>query len=165
MALIVEDGSLVENSDSYVNSTTIEGFLTERGILSDTLATQAQREAMALRAMDFLNTQDYLGRRVDNNQSLSFPRSGIKLSDNRSLASNEIPQELKDAQCWLIYYIDAGTDPSSTQAQLVKREKVDTLEIEYQDGGAFSPVSISSMPNVKKLLKYLVANNDYLARA
>ena len=165
MALIVEDGSQVLNSDSYVNSTTIEAFLTERGLLSSTLATQSQRESMALRAMDHLNVLEYNGSRVSNTQSLAFPRKGIMLSDNRELAEDVIPEELKQAQMWLIYYIDAGSDPSTTQTQLVKSEQVDTLKIEYQDGGSFKSSSINSLPNVKKLLKYLVSNTNYIDRA
>ena len=165
MALIVEDGSQVVNSDSYVNSTDIESFLSERSILSETLATQAQRESMALRAMDYLNTMDYLGKRVSDTQSLAFPRSGITLSDNRLLEPDAIPSELKQAQMWLIYYIDNGSDPTATQTQLVKREKVDTLEIEYQDGSSFNSTSINSLPNVKNLLKHLVSSTNYLDRA
>lgn len=165
MALIIEDGSLIANANSYVTTTEIESFLTSRGILSSNLDTADKIESMALRAMDFLNTQDYSGCRVDNNQALSFPRGNIYLSDNRELASDVIPQELKDAECWLIYYIDQGTDPSGAQTQLVKREKVDSLEIEYQDGGAYSSFGLSNIPNVKQLLKYLITNTSYIDRA
>ena len=165
MTLIVEDGSLIVDSNTYNDATAIESFLSDRGLLSDNLGTAEQIEAMALRSMDWLNVQDYIGLRVDNNQSLPFPRSGITLRDCVSLSSDTIPQELKDAQCWLIYYIDQGTDPSTSQTQLVKREKVDVLEIEYQDGGSFSGTTISDMPNVANLLKYLTYQNDGLYRA
>lgn len=165
MTLIVEDGTQVANANSYIDDSYIESFLSVRGLLSTTLDTDEKRKSMALRAMDFLNTQDYCGNRVSDNQSLPFPRENINLSDNRKLEPNVIPSELKQAQAWLIYYIDSGTDPASVPEQNLKRKKIDTLDKEYQDGSDFRQVSIDTMPNVVNLLKHLVCQSDYLGRA
>lgn len=165
MALIVEDGTNVLNANSYIDDSYIESFLNSRGLLSETLDTTDKRESKALRAMDSLNVLNYCGSRVFDDQSLPFPRKNITLSDNRKLDSDVIPKELKQAQCWLIYYIDAGNDPASIKQQNIKREKVDVIEVEYQDGIQFNSVNVNSLPNVKNMLKYLTCNNVYLDRA
>ena len=160
--MIVEDGSIVTNSDTYITLVDAQALLTARG--ESTVLT----EAILYKAMDYLNGLTYCGLRTDRTlQALPFPRSHIYLSDSRLLASDQIPQELINAQVWAAFYIEAGTDPSAVATQAIKKEKVDVLEVEYQEtSGGKSSVSSYDMPNVKSNLKHLVCSNSgYIGRA
>lgn len=159
--MIIEDGSIVTNADSYISVADAQTFIDARG-LSVTIT-----EGLLYQAMDSLNTLDYKGFRTDASlQALPFPRSGIYLSDNRLLPSDEIPQELIDAQCWLAYYIDSGYSPSAIATQQVIKEKVDVLEIQYSEGQSISSYSVYNLPNVQNLLKYLItAEYGFIDRA
>ena len=152
MALTVENGTQVTGADSYISTVDAQTFLTSRG------KTTVVTDALMYQAMDILNGLMYCGYRVaPTTQALAFPRSGVYLSDNRYLATNEIPQELKDAQSWLVFYIDANKNPSDATEYGVKKKKVDALEIEYFDtaGGRVS-LSLSDLPLVESNLKYLL---------
>lgn len=156
MALVIEDGSQIENADSYLTTADAQTLLTARG--KSTTVT----DALMYQAMDILNGLSYAGfRTAPTTQALPFPRSNIYLSDDRILASDEIPQELKNAQSWLVYYIDAGSDPTSVTEYGVKKEKVDVLEVEYFDtAGGKVAVSLSDLPLVETNLKYLLGDGD-----
>src|SRR3990167_1207309 len=49
------------------------------------------------------------------------------------LCSLTVPNEIKKAQMIAALLIDGGSDLQSTVSQAVKREKVDVIEVEYQD--------------------------------
>jgi hypothetical protein len=134
-----------------------DAFIAARGL------TLANAESHLLRAMDLLNNLNYCGSRVSSSQSLPFPRSGITLSDNRTLASDAMPTELINAQIWLAYHIAAGDDPTAAHdKQPIRSESVDVLSVEYFSSGNFS---ISKLPNVVSNLECLICSNRYLGRA
>lgn len=93
MALIIEDGTIVANANSYASHTDLADFANLRGI--DLTTTQEDREALLIKAMDKL--AEYRGKwkgcRVSSTQELDFPRSGIYV-DGQLLPSGEIPREL-----------------------------------------------------------------------
>lgn len=152
MTLIVETGSIVAGANSYVSVADAQAILTGRGLA--TVVT----EAALLRSMDMLESLTWCGLRISEQQPLSFPRSGVTLSDNRTLPSNAIPQELINAQSWAAHYILTGSDPAAAAVAGVKREKVDVLEVEYATSSKTS-ITVSDMPNVKNAMRYLICSN------
>lgn len=152
--LIVEDGSKVENANTYVSVSDAESLLSNRGY---TLGGNDDKSAgYLLQAMDGLNCLDYAGYRVSPSvQALPFPRSGVYLSDDRYLSSTTIPEELKAAQIWLAYYIKDGSDISAAREVGVVSEKVDVIEVVYSEGQLTRGISLNDLPNVKNNLMYL----------
>ena len=152
--MIVEDGSSVANSNSYVSEADFQAWLTARGYtLTGTAAINLTL------AMDYLQTQVYLGVQSNLSQSLMWPRTGVYI-DGMAVASNEIPTYLKIAQMQTAWSIDQGENPMATTSPGIKREKVDSLEIEYQDGsGKGSNVAVVSS------LSKLLANSGAAFRA
>lgn len=132
MALTVEDGTGVENANSYVDLTYARAYAAQR-----TLALPADDvacEALLIKAMDFIESEargPYKGSQtypgVDN---LKWPREGVVIND-AELAPNKIPATLKKAVAQLAIEIQAVDPIPTLSGQVVKREKVDVLETEY----------------------------------
>ena len=130
MALIVEDGTIVGNADSYVGEADLTAYAVKRGV---TLPTGNELTVLAIKATDYIESLEprFKGTRVESNQSLSWPRKGVVIN---GFFTNEgtIPKQLIDLQCQLV--IDGMTvslQPNGT-GRVVKRQKVDVIETEYE---------------------------------
>jgi len=104
MALNVENGSGSANADSYVTLEEATAYLAKYGFDEDTswsAATDAQKEDAIRRA-----TQEYLegiyynawrGSIRTYSQKLSWPRTGAHDDAGRTINSNEVPDQIKEA--------------------------------------------------------------------
>lgn len=146
MPIVVEDGSIVSGANSYVSEAELIAYAAARGI-----TLTADPEILLIKAMDYLESLNYKGYKKTRLQPLQWPRCGV-IIDCYCFPSDEIPQELKNAQMSLAISIDAGDDPLATQSQSVKREKVDVIEVEYMDGSSSSPIIKSVNAALSKLL-------------
>jgi hypothetical protein len=112
----------------YNTTTELTDYATARGItLTGDLSVLLQL------ANDFIERQVYKGRRTDPEQVTSFPRTGLVI-DGAPLNVAIIPREIKAAECESAIILDTGGDLMPSLEAQVKREKVDVLEVEYQDG-------------------------------
>lgn len=112
--------ALTVGTDTYVTVAEFTAYALKRGV---TLAA-GQDEIYLTKAMDYLESRIYCGYKTDSTQALQFPRDG----------NTTVPQGIKNAQCIASILIGQGNDLQGNISQAVKREKVDTLEVEYQDG-------------------------------
>ncbi len=134
MALVVEDGSIVENADSYIDLSFARAYALARGV---TLPTDdAEADAMAYKAMDYLEGKraEYQGDKTDPlNQELQWPRINVKI-DCVEIPSNFIPKELKQAQARLMMEINAGVDiqPTRTGGFIIE-DKTGPLTTKYSE--------------------------------
>lgn len=101
MGLVVEDGSIVLNANSYVSAADFQSYADVRALKVPDQSESC--ESLLIRAMDFLEGLDYIGQRVDpTNQELSWPRKCAWV-DNVQFPKDEIPRDLKNAQCELAF--------------------------------------------------------------
>lgn len=107
MTLIIEDGSIVANANSFVTDAELVIYAAGRGLTIP--ATESDREPLLMRAMDYLAgvESDMQGVRISSEQVLSFPRNGVYINDF-IVNSDTIPKELKNSQMELA--IQANTD-------------------------------------------------------
>lgn len=137
MALIIEDGSIVANANSYQAVQDLRDYATARGEDLSAL-DDAAVSALLIKAMDYLQSlgSRYKGERVSATQDLDWPRTGAVgvVLPSAIFPSDEIPRGLQIAQLALAF--DAQTTdlmpnrlPGDSGA--VKREKVDVIEVEY----------------------------------
>lgn len=158
MALIIENGTNVANANSYVALIEARAYATARG---KTLPVDdAALESQLIQAMDYLESyrDKYKGSKTSETQSLQWPRCDVWI-DAFLFPYNAIPQLLKNAQSQLAIELHNGVSimPNFTDG-LVKREKVDVIEVEY------SETSLSSQPQltvVNKLLQPLFKNSGF----
>lgn len=113
--------------NSYVTEAELTAYATDRGvtITSDTAV-------LLTKAMDFIETRQFIGTKASMTQPLQWPRI-ICEQWGCEYDNATVPQGIKNAQMIAALLIDSGEDLQAVQGQSVKREKVDVLEIEYQD--------------------------------
>jgi len=147
--IIVEDGSIVPNANSYVSAAELTTYASNRGI---TLTLPP--ETLLIRAMDYIESLQYQGYRVSQDQPLQWPRYCVYV-DKCLIDSDVIPMQLKNALMQTAISIDEGNDPLATQTQTVKRERVDVIEVEYMDGSSSAPI----IKTVNAMLYKLLGNS------
>lgn len=125
--------ALVVGTNTYVTVAELTAYASARAI---TIVND--EEILLIKAMDYIEIQSYWGTKTDEDQDLEFPRNGDTV----------VPEKIKTAQIVTALLIDSGEDMFPTSEQAVKREKVDIIEIEYQD---FTN-SLKNYPQLNKLL-------------
>lgn len=157
MALIVEDGTIVANANSYALRTQIIAYALARGIvIPDTVATDAN----AINAMDYLLRFDdeWKGELVQPGvQALAWPREHVRIG-TFDFPETEIPASLVNAQCQLAIYVSQGISllPVSGAEAFVKREKIGPIETEYSETIELQSGNTPDFPAVNALLAALI---------
>jgi len=153
--IIVEDGSIVANANSYVSEAELSTFASNRGItLTGTAAV------LIIQSMDYIESLNYKGFKLTDDQSLLWPRTGV-IVDGYLISSDEIPQELKDGQMQTCIAIDEGNDPLQDSPRKTKREKVGDLEVEYSDSSSSVVINKKITATLKKLLDGGAGGNTF----
>lgn len=134
-ALVVEDGTIVSGANSYVTADEFHVFCETRGLTHP--GATADREVLLHKAMDYIRgvETNFQGVRVSEDQETPFPRSPVKLH-GFYITDSTIPQEVKDAQCYLAQLAHSqDLLPAATNKEVVK-ERVGQLETTYAPGGS-----------------------------
>lgn len=128
--LVQETGTGASNANTYLTLAEYETFLSDRG-LTDTTSNEAKTGRIIL-AMDWLENQEkrYQGEKFTDAQALVWPRSWVTIY-SYALGADTIPQQLKDAQAQLVYDSAENDLYNVNDGRVVKREKVDAIEVEY----------------------------------
>jgi len=139
MALIIEDGSQVANSDSYVSRAEYIAYAATLGV---TIADAAAADVELIKAAEFIGEHDanMQGYRVARDQSMAFPRVGVVI-DQWYWNSNEIPRNLILCQMAFALDINAGYDLYNREANpnlIEKKTRIEgavAVEFAVKDGG------------------------------
>lgn len=134
MSLIVEDGSIVPNANSYVALVEADDYFRVRNNQVWSSLDNATKESLLIQATDYIELRfgrRFLGQKKQDNQPLSFPRKEVAYI-------SPIPEALKRA-CFE-YAIRANNGPlvpdpkfdESGMALTVRRKKVGPLETEMR---------------------------------
>lgn len=154
MTLIIEDGTIVDNANSYV---TVQEYLdwadarfgsgrsTAPGCDEDT-------EGYIFRAMDYFEAQFFCGRKVQSTQSLQWPRTHVFI-DGFSVSSSSIPMEVKSSIYELAYAEEIDNSELSVVDRKVTREKVASIEVEYAANSSSTPTNRAVPTAMRKLLQ------------
>lgn len=146
MTLIVEDGTIVANSNSYISTANFTTYATARGY---TLVLGA--ETLLVQAMDYLESLKFIGYKRTKEQTLQWPRSFAKI-DSWWVDPLTIPQLLIDAQCEIAMAIDAGESPVLTISPKTQRIKAGSVEIDYALGSTSNPINRKISTKLHKLI-------------
>jgi hypothetical protein len=143
MSIVIEDGTLVSGANSYVSLTDARAYAVARGVTLP--ADNDDAEAVLLKAVDYLESFDsrYKGERVDRDQSLAWPRSGVTI-EGFEWDSTEIPRQVLNAQLALVVEINAGEDPfnpSSATLPVVGERVEGAVAVQYASPGQSLKVS------------------------
>lgn len=161
MALIVEDGTVVANAQSYADAAELVAFAALRGVALP--SSEAAQEQLLIKAMDALEefARKWKGEPVSASQALAWPRKNVVL-DGMSHAANDIPRELQYAQMQLAVEANSGDLQPNEQQQQTTKEKVGPIEITYENKGKVLGVSAFAKPMA--LIRPLLRNHLTLTR-
>lgn len=153
--LIVENGSVVANANSYISVDDARAYAEMRGLtLPDDDYALEQRLTVAL---DYIEAQrsNFKGSKVSSAQALQWPRKDVCV-DAFPFPADAIPAELKAAQVRLASLSASGVDLMPTGEGLtIKRDVTGPLETEYFSGSGGLMPRITS---VDALLAPLLRN-------
>lgn len=156
MTLIIEDGSIVANANSYVSGSDIIDYAIARGITIE----PAMVEIYAIQAMDYLESKEYIGEEVKPGiQPLKWPRKDV-IINRREFPSDAIPTNIIRAQCQLCIYLQQGISlfPSDAGGEFVKREKIGPIETEYSEAVRIAQGDDPIIPLAEAMLEPFLAN-------
>lgn len=137
MALIVEDGTIVANADSYISLADARTRAAILGVsLNSTDGTAELQLQQATIYIDRTYRARFQGQKTNLDQSLQFPRVRVVIDDD-SLGSNEIPQELIDAQIFAAAQLESGESfYTNNDGRSIKlNEAVGAVKQEYFNNG------------------------------
>ena len=153
--LIIEDGSVVANANSFVTDDEYKAYAKLKGYSIP--ATQPDREANLANAYDFLNftyEQRLQGSRVTpQTQTGIMPRNYIYAYD-ALVANDSIPQDFKNAQMLAAFSINDGVDTNAVKdsANLAGFSVGSGAYSETYQSGSSTP-TLAQMPAVSRVLK------------
>lgn len=155
MAIIVEDGTIVADANSYVTLAEVRAYATLRGITVPVADGDLEKHLHL--AMDWFESEDFPSARLDATQELNFPRDVIVVDGVRYL-EGAIPKLVKqiicEATCTSVTIALQPQFAGSSLGQL-KRKKVDVLEKEYfpsQGTASYMPILAKLDALMEKLL-------------
>lgn len=129
MALVIEDGSVVANANSYITVAEYKAWADARGI---TYGTDEAVEKGILRAMDWFERQFFIGNKANENQLLQWPRTEA-LIDGYYADATEIPKEVKTALYEATKVELDGYSELNTQDRKTIREQVGDISVQYAE--------------------------------
>jgi hypothetical protein len=158
MSLVIEDGSIVEDANSYVTRAEFIAYAATFGV---TIADAVEADQQLIVAAEFIASHEpqLKGSKVSRLQAMAFPREGVVL-EGFEWYSDEIPRLVLLCQMALALEVNDGIDlynppPNPTRAK--KSEKVDgAVEVEYFGNDA--AVKLSRASRADALLKSLLKN-------
>jgi len=157
MALIVEDGSLVADANSYVSAADFVSWADARGV---SYPSYPEIEQKILRAMDYIESLAFLGEKHEETQALQWPRDYVYI-DGYSVESDEIPKELKNAVYEAIKLeIDGDSKLTASERETVS-ETIGDISVTYKSNSSMK----RQTPAMARSLRKLIANQNGVSRA
>ena len=138
--LIVEDGSIVADANSYIAYDYALAYHALRGNSAWAAASDADQQYAIIRATQAVDSV-YKGKWKGNpteygTQELEWPRSGVTVGST-SIDDDVIPAAIKKAVCEAALRELASPNsmtPDLERGGEIKRVKADVVEVEYMDG-------------------------------
>lgn len=134
MAIVVEDGTIVANANSYVSEATLTAYATARGI-----TLTGDLEELLIKAMDYIESLDFIGVKYTRDQGLQWPRADVVI-DYYYRDVDYIPTELTKGLMETAISIDGGEDPLSDIARQKKSVSVGEISVEYETSSSTTTV-------------------------
>ncbi len=134
MAFVPETGAGLSNSNSYASVAQADSYWSDRGNIAWAALTTTEKQQALIKATDFIEATyrtAWKGYRISSTQALSWPRVDVTV-DSFPIPSNIVPVPVVSA-CAELALRSTTAELLADQGQTVKREKVDVLEVEYQD--------------------------------
>ena len=137
MAIIVEDGTIVTNSNAYVSVAFIDTFCENLGLSAWEAAEDDDKDTALLRGMAYIEGMSFKGYKTEEDQTLKWPREAATDEDGYAIDTDVIPMCLKNGVSRAAY--EELASPGILQGNLTRddfttSERVDVISITYEQG-------------------------------
>lgn len=138
MAIVVEDGTGLENSNSYVSVEDANAYFSTRAVTEWLTKALKDKEAALIKATDYIDQRwgpKLQGYPLTRDQALEFPRLGCY--DRYGYLAEGVPMDIAKAACeYALITFDQSLGPANpTTSKEIKKKKVVvgpiTTETEY----------------------------------
>lgn len=159
--IIVEDGTIVANANSYIDVTYLNAFATDRGFTLP--STTNEKEILIIKAMDYLEAKCFKGEKSIADQELQWPRDNVYI-DCELLNTDVIPEVLKRALAQLVVEQHLGTalypvPRTSTVQGFVTQKTVGPLTKKFSAfGGTVSSITPITIASVELFLQSILGS-------
>lgn len=150
--MIVEDGTGLKDSNSYVDVAFADDYFTSRGNTEWAELSETQKESLLINATDFIdNSFQWYGKKSSAEQSLRFPRK--ELTDYEGLEIVGIPASIKQSVCDSALLLLQGKVLFNSVGEkgAVTSEKIGELSFTYatKDNGDVNRITNYDIINTK----------------
>ncbi len=174
MAFLVEDGTGLATSNSYLSIADYKTYWTDRGV---TVAeTDAEIQAALIRSSDYVDfNNNFIGFKSLSTQSMEWPRSDA--FDQLGVAYSGLPSDLEKAiaeytarEIASTTTTDSTLSPDPTYSDsggkvILERSKADVLETETEYSESHGITTMRAYPAADKYLKNLIVSGRQTLRA
>jgi hypothetical protein len=154
VSLIVEDGTIIPDSNSFASESEIVAYALARGVnLPHT--TDSELDAVAIlgiKSMDYLAIQPWKGEPVSDTQTTPWPRKNLGVTP--PFPDNRVPEPVRQAQLQLTVLVNAGVEliPMSSGVGFLVKEKIGPIENVYSEKVGISENGLPILPGIEALL-------------
>jgi hypothetical protein len=151
VALIVEDGSGLPDSNAYVDIPYVSGYLLGEQLEAWEALEEPEREAAIIRATRYIDSLEFYGTRRTLEQGLSWPRAGVEYD---GFEITGVPQKVKQATAECVALVMQDAELFSEEADVeIAGEKVDVISVSYRTRQAGEKKEATKFEVINKLLK------------
>lgn len=135
MALVLEDGTGLSNSNAYTDNAGADVYHADRPNAA-AWALLTNQDELLVAATDFLKDESlfpWRGTKKTHVQALAWPRTGAQERHGPAIPDNEVPARVANATAELAFILSTTTlHPVITRSSGdVRKERVDVIETEY----------------------------------
>lgn len=132
--LIVETGTSSETANSYITIAEFKSWADARGI---TYGTDAVIEQQILRAMDYIESLNFVGVKHTDDQALQWPRDRV-LIDGYPVETTEVPKQVKQAVYEAVKIEIDGDSKLDAVDRETTSEKIGDIAITYKQSAGMT---------------------------
>ncbi|MEY1578202.1 DnaT-like ssDNA-binding protein [Providencia manganoxydans] len=116
--------------NSYASIEDLKAYASARRL---TLPNDTELPPLLIVAMDYLESQKWLGQRTEVDQPLSFPRRGL-IRDGVTISSERIPQQVIQAQCRLAIESQENDLQPTLGGEIIAERIEGAIDLKYAEG-------------------------------
>jgi hypothetical protein len=158
LSIVVEDGTGLDNADSYVDTAFVRSYASKRGVALP--VSDDDLIPFLIQAMDYIESfaDQFIGIPTTTTQALSWPRSNVTVNWIIT-PNNVVPDKIKQAQAAAAIVASTGTSLMPVESgQFIVSEKIGPLETHYSETRSMGQ---PSMPQVEALLSRYITSNGF----
>lgn len=161
ITLTVEDGTRTTGANTYAALADANAYWADRGNATWADATDDEKSSALIQATDYLNGLSWAGRKVAI-RTMAWPRIDVEV-DGYDVGSDEIPDEVVQACCYMAGEIIGGATPLAATDRPLTKLTAGAVSMEWDAASSQAP----QYPALKSILRgYILASNTFrLVRA